>query len=105
MDVVPYPRVFYWARAVAAARAIGLIDLDFVMLIGHDPGYQWRLATLHDACWIAHDYLGRLAVGWVMSPSIRKHIETGNLRAITEIRKTLQAAHRRRDWIGDWLLV
>lgn len=104
MDVVPHPRIFYWARAIAAARAIGLNDLDFAMLIGHDPSYRWRLATLHDACWIAHDYLGRLAVPWLLSPNIRTRILTADLRGITAIRRQLHGAHRRRPWFGDWLL-
>lgn len=105
MRVVPYPRIFYWARAIAAGRAVGLSNVEFARLIGHDPGYRWRLAALHDACWIAHDYLGKAAIPWLLSLNIRCYILRGNLHAITEIRKQIQAAHRARPWIGEWMLL
>jgi hypothetical protein len=63
-----------------------------------------HLALLCDVCWIAHDYLGRLALPWLLSPNIRTRDLNADLRGITAIRCQLQAAHRGRPGFGDWLL-
>ena len=98
------PSPLYWARMLVAARRAGLDDLQIALFVGHDSDRLRRMATLCDACWIAHDYLGRLAIPWLLSPNIRTRILNADLRGITAIRHQLQAAHRRRPWFGDWLL-